>query len=83
MKLVMVINRDLPLGLVANTAAVLGISLSKIYQEDIVGGDIADAVVWIANLPPHYNINTIEMMPVSQSFAGFQVSRHAGPEATP
>ena len=43
MKLVMVINHDLPLGLVANTAAVLGISLSKIYQEDIVGGDIADA----------------------------------------
>lgn len=43
MKLVMVINRDLPMGLVANTAAVLGISLSKIYQEDIVGGDIADA----------------------------------------
>lgn len=43
MKLVMVINRDLPLGLVANTVAVLGISLSKIYQEDIVGGDIVDA----------------------------------------
>ena len=43
MKLVMIINRDLPLSLVANTAAVLGISLSKIYQEDIVGGDIADA----------------------------------------
>ena len=43
MKLVMVINRDLPLCLVANTAAVLGISLSKIFQEDIVGGDIADA----------------------------------------
>ena len=43
MKLVMVINHDLPLGLVANTAAVLGISLSKIYQEDIVGGDIGDA----------------------------------------
>ena len=43
MKLVMVINCDLPLGLVANTAAVLGISLSKIYQEDIVGGDIVDA----------------------------------------
>lgn len=41
------------------------------------GGDIADAVVWIANLPPHYNINTIEMMPVSQSFAGFQVARNS------
>lgn len=39
------------------------------------GDDIAESVVWIANLPPHYNINTIEMMPVSQSFAGFQVAR--------
>ncbi|MFM6950713.1 MAG: SDR family NAD(P)-dependent oxidoreductase [Novosphingobium sp.] len=41
------------------------------------GNDIAESVVWIANLPPHYNINTIEMMPVSQSFAGFQVARNS------
>ncbi|MFM5929600.1 MAG: SDR family NAD(P)-dependent oxidoreductase [Novosphingobium sp.] len=41
------------------------------------GNDIADAVVWIANLPPHYNINTIEMMPVTQSFAGFQIARNS------
>lgn len=41
------------------------------------GDDIATSVVWIANLPPHYNINTIEMMPVSQSFAGFQVARNS------
>lgn len=39
--------------------------------------DIATSVVWIANLPPHYNINTIEMMPVSQSFAAFQVARNS------
>lgn len=43
MKIAMVISKDLPLGLVANTAAVLGISLSKIFQQDIVGGDVLDA----------------------------------------
>jgi serine 3-dehydrogenase (NADP+) len=30
---------------------------------------------WLANLPPHLNINTIELMPVSQSWAGFAVER--------
>jgi serine 3-dehydrogenase len=39
--------------------------------------DIADTLFWIANLPPHLNINTIELMPVSQSFAGFAVAREA------
>lgn len=43
MKIAMVISKDIPLGLVANTAAILGISLSKIFQQDIVGGDIRDA----------------------------------------
>ena len=37
--------------------------------------DIADQVHWLANLPPHLNINRIETMPVNQSFAGFQVHR--------
>ena len=37
--------------------------------------DLADLFWWLANLPPHLNINTIELMPVSQSFAGFQVHR--------
>lgn len=37
--------------------------------------DIADTIWWIATLPPHLNINTIELMPVSQSFAGFQIHR--------
>jgi serine 3-dehydrogenase len=35
--------------------------------------DIANAVVWIASLPPHVNINRLELMPVSQSWASFQV----------
>jgi serine 3-dehydrogenase len=37
--------------------------------------DLADLFWWLANLPPHLNINTIELMPVSQSWAGFTVSR--------
>lgn len=39
--------------------------------------DIADTIFWVATLPPHLNINRLEMMPVSQSFAGFQVARDA------
>ena len=37
--------------------------------------DIAETLFWIATLPPHLNINRIEVMPVRQSFAGFQVAR--------
>jgi serine 3-dehydrogenase len=41
----------------------------------MTGDDIAATMLWVAELPPHLNINRIEMMPVSQSFAGFQVAR--------
>jgi len=37
--------------------------------------DIADTIHWIATLPTHLNINRLEMMPTSQSFAGFQIAR--------
>jgi len=37
--------------------------------------DIAEQIFWVASLPPHLNINRLEIMPVSQSFAGFQVAR--------
>ncbi|HET9639416.1 MAG TPA: SDR family NAD(P)-dependent oxidoreductase [Allosphingosinicella sp.] len=37
--------------------------------------DIAETIFWVATLPPHLNINALELMPVSQSFAGFQVAR--------
>ena len=43
--------------------------------EPMTATDIADTVWWIANLPPHLNINRLELMPTSQSFAGFQVHR--------
>ena len=38
-------------------------------------GDVAEAVVWAAAQPPHVNINVIELMPVVQSFAPFQIQR--------
>jgi serine 3-dehydrogenase len=49
----------------------------KLYAgaQPITAGDIADTIWWIANLPPHLNINRIEVMPVSQSAAGLQVHR--------
>jgi 3-hydroxy acid dehydrogenase/malonic semialdehyde reductase len=37
--------------------------------------DIADAVQWAVSQPPHVNVNTIELMPVAQSFAPLQVHR--------
>lgn len=37
--------------------------------------DIAESIWWVATLPPHLNVNRLELMPVSQSFAGFQVHR--------
>ena len=37
--------------------------------------NVADTLFWIATLPPHMNINRIEMMPVNQSFSPFQVHR--------
>jgi hypothetical protein len=37
--------------------------------------DIAESVHWAASQPAHVNVNTIELMPVAQSFAPFQVHR--------
>jgi serine 3-dehydrogenase len=41
----------------------------------MTGEDIAAAMLWVAELPPHVNVNRLELMPVNQSFAGFQVFR--------
>lgn len=37
--------------------------------------DIAEQIFYVATLPAHLNINRLEIMPVTQSFAGFQVAR--------
>ena len=45
-------------------------------MDPMTAEDIADTIHWVATLPPHVNINTLELMPVTQSFAGFHVARH-------
>lgn len=49
----------------------------KLYggAQPMTAEDIAETVRWVAELPPHLNVNTLELMPVSQSYAGFQVAR--------
>lgn len=49
----------------------------KLYggADPMTAEDIAGMILWVAQLPAHLNINTMEMMPVNQSFAGFAVHR--------
>ena len=51
----------------------------KLYagSDPMTGEDIANTIRWIAELPPHLNINRLELMPVSQDFAGFRVARES------
>lgn len=50
----------------------------KLYEniKYLTSEDIANTIFWIAMLPPHVNINTLEIMPTAQSFAGFHFDRH-------
>jgi 3-hydroxy acid dehydrogenase/malonic semialdehyde reductase len=44
-------------------------------MQPMTADDIAESVYWVATLPPHVNVNTVEMMATAQSFAPFQVAR--------
>jgi 3-hydroxy acid dehydrogenase/malonic semialdehyde reductase len=43
--------------------------------DPLTAPDVAEAVHWVASLPPHVNVNTLELMAVAQSFAPFQIHR--------
>jgi serine 3-dehydrogenase len=49
----------------------------KLYAgiDPMTAEDLADLFWWVANLPPRLNINAVELMPVTQSWAGFAVER--------
>ena len=47
--------------------------------QPLTADDIAAAIEWATSQPPHVNVNVIELMPVSQSFAPFQVYRGDAP----
>jgi 3-hydroxy acid dehydrogenase / malonic semialdehyde reductase len=44
-------------------------------MQPLTAADIAESVHWAATLPPHVNVNVIELMATAQSFAAFQVAR--------
>lgn len=50
---------------------------AKVYEgtEPLTARDIADTAYWIATLPPHININSIEMMPICQGFSPLTIKR--------
>lgn len=51
---------------------------AKVYEGTVplTATDIADTAYWIATLPPHVNINVIEMMPTCQGFSPFTIKRN-------
>ena len=51
----------------------------KLYagMDPMTSEDLADLFWWVATLPPHLNINTVELMPVTQSWGGFAINREA------
>jgi 3-hydroxy acid dehydrogenase / malonic semialdehyde reductase len=50
---------------------------AAVYEnmKNLTGEEVADMIAWVVNLPEHINVNRLEVMPVSQSFAGFTFSR--------
>lgn len=50
---------------------------AAVYQgaDALTPEDIADAVHWVATRPARVNVNTLQVMPVSQSFAGLRVHK--------
>jgi len=51
---------------------------AKVYEGTVPlnAADIAETAFWIATLPPHVNINYIEMMPTCQGFSPFTIKRN-------
>jgi 3-hydroxy acid dehydrogenase / malonic semialdehyde reductase len=50
---------------------------AKVYEgtDPLTAADIAEAAYWAATLPPHVNINIIEMMPTCQGYGMLNVKR--------
>jgi len=53
--------------------------VAKLYEgaDALTPDDIAETVFWVATLPARVNINTIELMPVTQAFTSLAVARSA------
>lgn len=51
---------------------------AKVYEGTVplTSEDIAETAYWIATLPPHVNINYVEMMPAYQGFSPLAIKRN-------
>ena len=51
---------------------------AKVYEgvTALSAADIAECIHWVGTLPPHVNINTLEVMPTQQAFGNFAVHRN-------
>ncbi|MDB5798116.1 MAG: malonic semialdehyde reductase [Paucimonas sp.] len=50
---------------------------ARVYEgtTPLTADDIAETAFWIASLPPHVNINYVEVMPTCQGFGPFNIKR--------
>jgi 3-hydroxy acid dehydrogenase / malonic semialdehyde reductase len=46
-------------------------------MQPLTADDIADTIAWCTSRPWHFNVNTLELMPVAQAFGPFAVKREA------
>ncbi|UEM23446.1 SDR family oxidoreductase [Skermanella mucosa] len=49
----------------------------KVYADTtpLTADDVAEAVFWAATLPPHFNVNRLEIMPTTQAFGPLSIHR--------
>jgi serine 3-dehydrogenase/3-hydroxy acid dehydrogenase/malonic semialdehyde reductase len=54
---------------------------AKVYEGTVPlsPADVAETAYWIATLPPHVNVNHIEIMPTCQGFSPLMIKRDAKP----
>lgn len=50
---------------------------SSVYEgmQPLSGKDVAEIVYWTTQVPPHINVNQLEVMPVAQAWSPFAVNR--------
>jgi len=53
---------------------------SQVYEgvQPLTPEDIAEIIYWVASLPAHVNINSLEVMPTSQSWGPYAIHRKKG-----
>lgn len=53
------------------------VQAASVYEgmQPLTGKDVADIVYWTTQVPPHINVNQLEVMPVAQAWSPFAVHR--------